>query len=91
MIDYSVYMMAPSLDEEGAPKAYARAQMRLAGRGGRAESVRTGADARAGDLRQVCAPHRGAHFRYYGRVTSIAHRRTLILQMATDMILRNNL
>ena len=28
MIDYSVYMMAPSLDEEGAPKAYARAQMR---------------------------------------------------------------
>ena len=72
MIDYSVYMMAPSLDEEGAPKAYARAQMR-------------------DDFRQVCAPHRGAHFRYYGRVTSIAHRRTLILQMATDMILRNNL
>ena len=28
MIDYSVYLMAPSLDEEGAPKAYARAQMR---------------------------------------------------------------
>ena len=28
MIDYSVYMMSPSLDEEATPKAYARAQMR---------------------------------------------------------------
>ena len=28
MIDYSVYMMTPSLDEEGTAKAYGRAQMR---------------------------------------------------------------
>ena len=28
MIDYSTYMMTPSLDEEGTAKAYARAQMR---------------------------------------------------------------